>query len=90
MRDNIFRRAQVAIADRTDKVAAWFKKMLARLSSKQRLIIVIAAFVLFMIVDVIYIVNGFKGAEQSNIEIEHLRYIDLETIKPIEYDTENK
>lgn len=55
---------------------------LERLTPRQRLRLVGVLFVLFLIVDIIYIVQGFSGGNAAPIEIEHIRAVPLDTPAP--------
>lgn len=58
------------------------RQRLDRLTPRQRLRLVGVLFVLFLIVDIIYIVRGFAGSENPPLEIEHIEQIPIDSMLP--------
>lgn len=58
------------------------RERLDRLTPKQRILLVGGLFILFLIVDIIYIVQGFIGGHSTSIEIEHIREIPIDGYQP--------
>lgn len=61
---------------------AQIRERLDRMTPRQRLRLVAVLFVLFLIVDIIYIVQGFTGRNRTPIEIEHIRELPMGTPLP--------
>lgn len=60
-----------------NKVRDRLKNGLEGLSPRQRVTLVGVLFFAFVVIDVIYIINGFKGSKTPEIEIQHIRQVDL-------------
>lgn len=58
------------------------RERLDRMTPRQRLRLVAVLFVLFLIVDILYIVRGFTGSGNSEIKIEHIRQIPIGSTVP--------
>lgn len=58
------------------------RERLDRLTPKQRILLVGGLFILFLLVDIIYIVQGFIGGHSTPIEIEHVRRIPMDDYQP--------
>lgn len=57
------------------------------LSPRQRLYLVLGLVALFVVVDVVYIVGGFKGDAKAGPQIEHLQQLSVEPENQIEHDS---
>lgn len=70
------------------------RQRLDRLTPRQRLRLVGVLFVLFLIVDIIYIVRGFTVGGNPTFEIEHIKQIpigstlrdSINLINPLDYE----
>lgn len=70
------------------------RERLDRLTPRQRLRLVGVLFVLFLIVDIIYIVRGFTVGGSPPLEIEHIKQIpigstlrdSINLINPLDYE----
>lgn len=87
MADNPFVRLRKAVAGYKNALMDKIREATSKLTERQSRIILAVLFAVFVTVDVIYIVRGFRGESASQIEIEHLRQVEIETQKPIQNDT---
>lgn len=87
MKDNPFRKVKDAVAASTDKAKRGLKARLEALTPKQRLRLVAVIFAVFVIVDIIYIIDGFRDGGSRGIEVEHIQQVELENQNNYQNDT---
>jgi hypothetical protein len=87
MAANPFARARECAKGIVEKSDGKIREATSRLSPRQRTVLLSILFATFVIVDVIYIVQGFRGAGAHVPEIQHLKQIETEILNPIQNDT---
>ncbi len=68
-----------------EKCKGRLREATARLTPRQRVVVLSILFSTFVVVDIVYIARGLRGDGARELEIEHLRQIEI--LKPIHYDS---
>ncbi len=68
-----------------DRCRGTIREATARLSPRQRVVLLAILFTTFVVVDVIYIVQGFRGGPAGSLEIEHIKQPEI--LKSTQHDT---
>ncbi len=68
-----------------DRCRGMIREAMARLTPRQRVVLLAILFTTFVVVDVIYIVRGFRGGPGGSLKIEHIKQPEI--LKPTQHDT---
>jgi hypothetical protein len=58
-----------------------------KLSPRQRIVLLVILFATFVAVDIIYIVQGFRGGNPDTLNVQHLQRVEIKTSNPNRNDT---
>jgi hypothetical protein len=83
----LFARAHKCVTGCVRKCKRKIRKATARLSPQQRIVLLAILFATFVVVDIIYIAQGFKGDNTDSLEIQHLKQMETEIFNTTQNDT---
>jgi hypothetical protein len=87
MADNCIIRLCECITGLKIRIIGKIRETTSNITQQQSVVLIVILLTTFIVVDVIYIVRGFRGDSKSSIEVEHIKQVDTELLKPIQYDT---